>query len=113
MELASLPLMTFLFPRGPHGSSPPRLVSNFGVSVGKPEYTPKEIERGRRDEKEKVAGKFTVDGKWYRAEVVKILTKGKDKPHYELRYIDFGNVCFNSPLPLPFGNTQRVRLGRT
>jgi len=60
-----------------------------------PVYTPKEIDPKEKDRKnERVAGKFTVDGNWYRADIIRVI-KPKDKnaaPQYELRYVDYGNT---------------------
>lgn len=36
-----------------------------------------------------VAGKFSVDNNWYRAEVLRVINDNE----YELRYVDYGNVC--------------------
>jgi len=54
----------------------------------KPTYSPTQ-------KKEWVAAKFSVDDNWYRAEVLRIITKGEDK-EYELRYVDYGNTEITS-----------------
>jgi hypothetical protein len=43
----------------------------------------------------RVAGNFSVDNTWYRAEVLEIIppVTSEDQPLYKLRYIDYGNVC--------------------
>jgi endonuclease YncB( thermonuclease family) len=60
---------------------------------GLPEYTP-EPPKDKKDPKEMIAGRFTVDGNWYRAEVIRFLpTKAENEtPQFELRYIDYGNT---------------------
>lgn len=50
-----------------------------------PEYSP--VEAG-----EWVVAKFSVDNNWYRAEVLRVINN-KGPQQFELRYVDYGNVC--------------------
>jgi len=55
-----------------------------------PEYAP-ELPKEKKDQREMVAGRFTVDGTWYRAEVIRFLPNTQPQ-QFELRYIDYGNT---------------------
>jgi len=51
----------------------------------KPAYSPEK-------NKEWVAAKFSADGNWYRAEVLRIITDKEGEKQFELRYVDYGNT---------------------
>jgi len=40
----------------------------------------------------RVAGNFSVDNTWYRAEVLEIINNNDQPTQYKLRYIDYGNT---------------------
>lgn len=68
----------------------------------KPVYTPN-FDPKQKGDKEKVAGRFTVDGNWYRAEILRVKAEAGKDTLYELRYIDYGNTEF-----VPASNIRKL-----